>query len=121
MSKIINFARTHHKSRIKAIAEAWGDKHLTVKQAAELMGMPARSLHSYIPHLREAGSLEEVGRTGGKSICPSIVWRHTGIYSPPADGAADDLDDGPVRRVSAVKPFRDDLCRAFFGDARISG
>lgn len=117
MSKIIRFDTPQHKSRIKLIAANWGDQPQTIKQAAEKIGIPFRLLYCYLAHLRESGSLVEVSRSG-KGCRETVLYRHSGIYLP----ISDDLDDIPVRRVaSGVKPFRDDLFRAFFGDARISG
>ena len=100
------------------LREAWGNKHLSSHQIALEVGMTYKCIFPYIKHMKDAGSLEEFGRTGGGRGGVMVTYRHTGIYAPPQV----DLPDVPTAHVGRmpVHVFRDALCVAFFGEAKVT-
>lgn len=111
----INFNSPQAKSKIKRITELV-KKPMTSREIAVEMGISLAGLRLYVVHLREAGALIEVGRVSIKAGGVHVQYQGTGQYHPVASNEAE-----AFAVTSSVKPFRDALCVAFFGPARISG
>ena len=107
----INFNSQQAKAKIKKITELTKDA-MTSKDVAIAMGIRIAGLRPYIVHLRESGALVEVGRLNIRCGGTEVQYKSTGKYFP----IIQDFDDAP--RTSDVKPFRDALTVAFFGEAR---
>lgn len=111
----INFKGTIARSRIKMIAERW-TRPMTAREAAIECGMQYRAIYAYMDHLKAAGSLEEVGRNGGKNGGVTIIYKHTGQYSPVTDESDDFQISHAARTPVVVRRHWMDV--ALFGEAR---
>jgi predicted transcriptional regulator len=96
--------------RIKQILDTLKIQPMTTNELSVELGISAAGLRPYITHLRDSKFIKKHSMQHR-----AIVYKGTGIYSPPDNW----MMMSRLIRLSKIKPFRDELCIAFYGNAKV--
>lgn len=106
--------------RIEKIQQLTYKEALSTRQIAHEIGLAISNTNEYVRHLKESKSLIVERQEGLTSY-----YKFTGIYYPPISIEEKENDDVVLERLilskakkdaESIKPFRDWMTSAFFGD-----